>query len=173
MPGGVPCGLPGTTAHVGSTSLLAARASQLRDHWTVWRPEWTAERTCLYWYLTFTEGQLNQVKDEETRDVVARTDWLDPVPPAWSHVTVCDVGFAEDLHQADVEAVTSQVADALTGEEKLRLDLGPIEAFASASSSRPLPSVGCGRCVTASVVPPPRPWGTGTPMCTGGCSGRT
>jgi 2'-5' RNA ligase len=117
---------------VGSTSLLAARASRLRDHWAVWRPEWTAERTCLYWYLTFTEDQLSQVVDEQTRAVVDGTDWLDPVPGAWSHVTVCDVGFAEDLDQADVEAVTSAVADAMTGEERLRLTLGPVEAFASA-----------------------------------------
>jgi len=117
---------------VSSTSLLAARASRLRDHWAVWRPEWTAERTCLYWYLTFTEDQLAQVVDEQTRAVVDRTDWLDPVPAPWNHVTVCDVGFADDLEQHDVEAVTSAVAHAMTGEERLRLDLGPMEAFASA-----------------------------------------
>jgi hypothetical protein len=41
-------------------------ASDMRDHW-LWRPEWTAERTCLYWYLTFPEHEVAAVLGDALR----------------------------------------------------------------------------------------------------------
>ncbi|HET9829969.1 MAG TPA: 2'-5' RNA ligase family protein [Nocardioidaceae bacterium] len=116
---------------MGSTSILAATAEELRDHW-VWRPEWTTRRTCLYWYLTFGEDQITHAVGEETLRRVRGVGWLDAVPPAWCHVTVADVGFADELEPTDVERVTEAVADAVAGQDRLRLILGPAQTFPSA-----------------------------------------
>jgi 2'-5' RNA ligase len=122
---------PGIPPLVGSTSLFAATRSELRDHW-VWRPEWTAEKTCLYWYLTFREDQLVSALGHDVLRAAAGTSWLDDVPPEWCHVTVTDVGFTDELASRDVDRVTEAVADAVTEEDRLRLTLGPVQAFASA-----------------------------------------
>lgn len=111
--------------------MFAATSAELRDHW-VWRPEWTVERTCLYWYHTFRRGQLVDALGKDLLRCVARTDWLDAVPPEWCHVTVSDVGFTDELSRSDVERVTSAVADAVAVEDHIRLTLGPVQTFASA-----------------------------------------
>jgi 2'-5' RNA ligase len=116
---------------VGSTSLLAATRSELVDH-SGWRPEWTADRTCFYWYLTFRGDQLVTALGEEVLQAAAGAGWLDAVPPQWSHVTVTDVGFTDDLSGSDIDRVTEAVADEVAGEEPLRLVLGPVQSFASA-----------------------------------------
>jgi 2'-5' RNA ligase len=116
---------------VGSTSLLAATRSELVDH-SAWRPEWTADRTCFYWYLTFPGDRLVTALGDEVLQAVAGAGWLDAVPPQWSHVTVSDVGFTDELSDSDVDGVTQAVADAVADEEPLRLVLGPVQSFASA-----------------------------------------
>jgi 2'-5' RNA ligase len=116
---------------VGSTSLLAATRSELVDH-SAWRPEWTSDRTCFYWYLTFRGDQLVSALGEEVLQAAAGTGWLDAVPPQWSHVTVADIGFADELSDSDVDRVTQAVADTVAGEDPLRLVLGPAQSFASA-----------------------------------------
>jgi 2'-5' RNA ligase len=104
---------------VASTSSLAATSTELRDHW-VWRPEWTPERTCLYWYLTFGEGQVAAALGDDLLRAVRRAEWLDAVPHRWCHVTVADIGFADELSRADVDRVTAAVARAVSGEDRLR-----------------------------------------------------
>ena len=109
----------------------APSAVGLRDHW-VWRPEWTPERTCLYWYLTFREDEIADAVGDAVLQTVRRTSWLDAVPTRWCHVTVADVGFTDELTPSDVERVTAAVAEALDGEEHLQLTLGPMLTYASA-----------------------------------------
>jgi 2'-5' RNA ligase len=116
---------------VASTSSLAATSTELRDHW-VWRPEWTPERTCLYWYLTFGEDQVAAALGHDLLGAVRRAEWLDAVPHRWCHVTVADIGFADELSRADVDHVTAAVARAVSGEDRLRLTLGPVQTFPSA-----------------------------------------
>jgi 2'-5' RNA ligase len=116
---------------MGSTSLLAATSAELRDHWA-WRPEWTPERTCLYWYLAFRQDEIARAVGDEVLEAVGRVPWLDPVPPEWCHVTLADVGFVDELEQADVAAVSTAAAEAVGGEDRLRLTLGPVQTFASA-----------------------------------------
>jgi 2'-5' RNA ligase len=116
---------------VGTTSLLATTTSDLRDHWETWRPEWTPERTCLYWYVTFRDDELLQALGSEMMQA-ARADWLDAVPPQWCHVTVADVGFTDELEASDAELVTGAVAEAFAGQERVQLTLGPAQAGRSA-----------------------------------------
>ena len=103
----------------------------MRDHW-VWRPDWTPERTCLYWYLTFRKDEIVDAVGDRVLETVRRTDWLDAVPPEWAHVTVADVGFTDVLRPSDDERVAAAVADAVAGEDRLRLTLGPVLTFSSA-----------------------------------------
>jgi 2'-5' RNA ligase len=121
----------GKEAHVGSTSLIAPTAAELHDHW-LWRPEWTPDRTCLYWYLTFDPDEIARAVGDAALESAHRTSWLDAVPPQWCHVTVADVGFTDELEQSDVEDVTAAVAEAVSGEEGLRLTLGPVQTYRSA-----------------------------------------
>jgi len=103
----------------------------MHNHW-VWRPEWTPERTCLYWYLTFPEEQITEAIGPAALRLARRTGWLDAVPARWCHATVADVGFTDELDRSDVEQVTAAVAEALAGENHLRLNLGPVLAFRTA-----------------------------------------
>ena len=128
---GVKAPASGHRTDVPSTSTLTATATEPRDHW-VWRPEWTPDRTCLYWYLTFPEGEVTRVVDGAVAQAIDSATWLDPVPARWHHVTVADVGFDDELRPSDVERVAAAVTDAVHGEDRLRLDLGPIRNFASA-----------------------------------------
>jgi 2'-5' RNA ligase len=104
----------------------------LDDHWQVWRPEWTPERPCLYWYLTFSPDQLVPAIGADLLRAVGRSGWLDAVPAEWCHVTVAEVGFTDELGAGDAEAVTSAVAGAARGEDPVRLEVGPVQALRSA-----------------------------------------
>ncbi len=116
---------------MGSTSLFSPTRSELTEHW-LWRPEWTAERTCLYWYLTYRGDQLVAALGDEVLEAAADVSWLDAVPPEWCHVTVADVGFTDELSPSDVDRVTEAVADEVAHEDRLRLTIGPVQAFATA-----------------------------------------
>jgi 2'-5' RNA ligase len=115
---------------VPSVPTAAEPVPELHDHW-VWRPEWTPERTCWYWYVTFRDGQLADALGEATLASV-RADWLDAVPLEWCHVTFSDVGFTDELGPGDAARVTEAVSEALAGQPPLRLTLGPVQALRSA-----------------------------------------
>ncbi len=116
---------------MGSSALPTPVAAGFCDHWT-WRPEWTPERTCLYWYLTFSEDDISAIIGQDVVQLLRDVKWLTAVPPRWCHVTVTDVGFVDDLQPGDVGAVTAAVADAVAGEDRLRLTLGPLHTLGSA-----------------------------------------
>ena len=116
---------------MGSTSSTAATRTRLQDHWR-WRPEWTPERTCLYWYLTFPPREVVDAVGREVLDRVVRTGWLDEVPPRWCHVTMTDVGFTDQIGASDVDAVRDAVAGAVADEGRLPLRLGPVRTYSSA-----------------------------------------
>ena len=109
----------------------ATTAQEMRDHW-VWRPEWTPERTCLYWYLTFQAHDIAAAVGEPALEEVRRASWLDAIPPRWCHVTLTDIGFADELKASDVRRVRRAVADSVAGEHRLPLLLGPVQAYRSA-----------------------------------------
>jgi len=109
----------------------ATTAQEMRDHW-VWRPEWTPERTCLYWYLTFQENEIAAAVGEPALEQVRGAPWLDAIPPRWCHVTLTDIGFADELGLSAVRSVHDAVARSVSGEHRLPLALGPVQAHRSA-----------------------------------------
>jgi 2'-5' RNA ligase len=106
-------------------------AREMCDHW-VWRPEWTPDRTCLYWYLTFPGDEITSAVGERALEEIRRTTWLDAIPPRWCHVTLTDIGFADELEVAEVRRVRDAVARSVSGQHRLPLMLGPAQAFRSA-----------------------------------------
>ncbi|WP_435743209.1 2'-5' RNA ligase family protein [Nocardioides sp. SYSU DS0663] len=111
----------------GSASRLFSGADHGR-----WRPEWTPERPCLYWYLTFDVADVHRFRPPALVEALARRPWLDVVPPRWWHMTLCDVGFAEAVGDAAVDAVVASVGDLVRPSEPLNLELGPAVALRSA-----------------------------------------
>lgn len=116
---------------MSSSATSAPTHADLGDHWT-WRPDWTPERTCFYWYLTFCEDAISAIIGKDVWQLVRDVSWLDAVPPRWCHLTLTDVGFTDVLQTFEVEAVTSAVADAVAAEDPLQVTLGPINTMSSA-----------------------------------------
>lgn len=129
-----------TMTHPGTP--LWPDPGDLDDHWR-WRPEWAVDRPCWYWYLTFDAPAIARAVGAPLLSAVEAVPWLDPVPPAWMHLTLCDVGFADELDPQVVHdvvaAVEPQVAERLPMELSLRrvaamhgavvLPAGPLEAL--------------------------------------------
>lgn len=109
----------------------ATAPQDMRDHW-LWRPEWTPERTCLYWYLTFQEHEIASAVGEPALEEVRRAPWLDAIPPRWCHVTLTDIGFADELADSEVRRVHDAVARSVSREERIPLALGPVQTDRSA-----------------------------------------
>ena len=111
-----------------------AAAEDLADHWT-WRPDWTTERACLLWYLTFTE----QPQHAELRaltaavlDGLADEPALDPVPLPWLHLTLDDVGFEDALEPGRVTDVVAAVFARIGDLLPPKVVLGPVTTMEDA-----------------------------------------
>lgn len=120
------------------SALGGAGGPKLTRHWQ-WRPEWAQDRACLYWYLVVDDDRLAEAWDRLVA-TLRRAPWLDVVPPRWWHVTLCDVGFADELDRVTVAAVAEAVTDVVTrgphGTGPLRLGCGRTELFATAVTVR-------------------------------------
>jgi 2'-5' RNA ligase len=116
-----------STAH----ETLAAPHEELRDHWQ-WRPEWAIDRPCLLWYLTFENQPRLWQLAEELQGPVRNARTVDPVPPAWLHLTLEDVAFVDELAPGQVDEIVALAASAIAGWSAPALTLGPVLAMGSA-----------------------------------------
>lgn len=97
---------------------------RLHDHWE-WRPEWTADRPRLMWYLTFE-------RKPEVGEALAgsqaglRTSGADVIPARWLHLTLGDVGFASEVDAHQARRVVAAVAHALREQPPIPMVLGPV-----------------------------------------------
>jgi 2'-5' RNA ligase len=57
---------------------------------------------------------------------------VDPVPARWLHLTLCDIGFLDDIDTDRLERLTDAVSAAMRAQPRLRLTLGPVLAFQDA-----------------------------------------
>lgn len=99
------------------------------DHWG-WRPEWTAERACTFWYLTVPHAVTDPALDGYLRRL-GRTPWVDVVPPRWWHLTLTEIGYADDLDDPLLDQVAQEVRRA-TATGPLTIELGPLVRFRTA-----------------------------------------
>ncbi len=100
-------------------------------HWN-WRPEWTAVRTGVWWYLTFESApEVTQIADR-LRPYLARFPALDVVPSQWLHSTVCEVGYLEELSPEAIKEVLDSAQSVVASVHTVDLCLGPLDAFPGA-----------------------------------------
>lgn len=104
---------------------------EVQDHWR-WRPEWEPERACLYWYLTFDKDELARTLDPQGLAAVRRAEWLDAVPVRWMHITLCDLGFADELDPSAVREALDAGRAAVVETGHLELSFGAARATNSA-----------------------------------------
>lgn len=129
-----------TTARSSTTALLDRPEPRFHDHWVRWRPDWACERPCFYWYLTFDTSDTSDTSDvaglhHHWRDLLAPlgdAGWLDLSPPRWWHVTLCDVGFGDEVGTGTVTAVAQAVREALADHPPVELTLGPLSPLGTA-----------------------------------------
>jgi len=105
-------------------------AERLSNHWT-WRPDWSCDRPCLWWYLTFRGAPQLRRAAEQLQGPLARAG-LDVIPSLWLHLTLCEVGFADGVDDARSDAVVAEARRRLAGHRPLSLTLGPVETLPGA-----------------------------------------
>lgn len=101
------------------------RVEAVRRHWAHWRPEWRHDRPCWYWYLTFDPDAVVGALGQDVLQAVQAVRWLDSVPLQWTHMTLCDLGFLDQVPVPVVERAIREVDARLAAVEVPELDLGP------------------------------------------------
>src|SRR4051812_22741294 len=112
-----------TTAHKGG--------EWLENHWS-WRPEWGVDRPCLMWYLSFENQPPLWHHVERIGERLAEVPAVDPVPTAWLHLTLHDVGFVDETPPNRVDDLVELARSATDGWCAPTLRLGPVAAMRSA-----------------------------------------
>lgn len=107
-----------------------------------WRTDWTTERPCLYWYLTFQDQPALRSLVDEVADDLRRVPSIDVVPPAWLHLTLLEVGFAEQVSPQAIDDLLAATRAALEP-RPLAVELGPLTTMTDAVvlTVRPTPQV--------------------------------
>jgi 2'-5' RNA ligase len=100
-------------------------AATLHDHWQ-WRPEWACDRACVLWYVTFESQPELSCQASLAHERLRRLPLVDVVPLPWLHLTVDDVGFADELSPRELEDVVAAARAAVAGWVAPPLSLGPI-----------------------------------------------
>lgn len=76
----------------------------MADHWW-WRPGWQLGSRFLTWHLTFEDAPEVHRIAADYRRILADLPGLDLVPDPWLHLTMQGLGFAQDVPDADVDAI--------------------------------------------------------------------
>lgn len=104
------------------------RSDSLSHHWD-WRPEWHHDRPCLYWYLTFHTGAVAAAIGGEVLKALHAVPWLDPIPLEWAHVTLCDLGFVDEVPDGAVDCAFQELRRSLPELDLPELTLGPLTSM--------------------------------------------
>lgn len=107
------------------------RSDTLDHHWG-WRPEWTEDRPCLYWYLSFDSADVARAISSPLLTTIRDTSWLEPIPLRWMHLTVCEVGFVDEMADGQVDEVVRGLTRRLPSLDVPALTLGPPVGMESA-----------------------------------------
>ncbi|CUR54986.1 hypothetical protein NOCA2220177 [metagenome] len=102
--------------------------SRLVEH-RQWRPDWTTERPCLYWYLTFENQPAFWSDCHELTSVLEAIESVDVIPHEWLHLTLLEVGFVDEVDADRIAAVVAAAGAALAGCPTVQLELGPVSTM--------------------------------------------
>jgi 2'-5' RNA ligase len=120
-----------TSAREARATPLYQSRTELTDHWQ-WRPEWTVDRPCLLWYLTFENQPRLWQMAERLHGRLDGVRTVDPVPSPWLHLTVEDVAFVDEVAPRRIDDLVEAAASAIVGWAAPPLILGPVALFGTA-----------------------------------------
>jgi hypothetical protein len=101
--------------------------TQVRFHWW-WRPGWEPGRRFYTFHFTFAGQPGVQEMAAQARERLAGMDGLDLVPGQWLHLTTQGIGFADEVSDADLTAITSAAGPRLAAVQPAALTIGPPQA---------------------------------------------
>ncbi len=118
---------------------------RMRDHWW-WRPGWHVGRRAYTFHITFDDdsavdgiADLRRLTSEYQR-ALAMLPGLDMVPLRWLHLTMQNVGFTDQVSEADAQAVLAAARDRCSELAPFGLGLGQAEVRGEAVALRPFPA---------------------------------
>jgi 2'-5' RNA ligase len=101
----------------------AGDSARLTDHW--WpRPGWHPGRVMTTWHLTFEGAPALAAHAATYQRALAPLPGLHPVPARWLHLSVQEVGWADELDDERQRALTAAVTAALAPLPPLDLAFG-------------------------------------------------
>jgi 2'-5' RNA ligase len=77
------------------------------------------------WHVTFADVPVVQQLAAVVQARLAGLDGVDPVPGRWLHLTTQDVGFTDEVSDADLAAITAAARGRLTALEPIPVTIGP------------------------------------------------
>jgi 2'-5' RNA ligase len=106
-------------------------AGRLAEHWR-WRPDWRQDRACLWWYLTLEDPHAVRGLVRRVQHLLGRAPQLDLIPFPWLHLTLLEVGFADEVPSATVDRVLDKTQAALEDFPSFDIELGPVRSMRGA-----------------------------------------
>lgn len=106
-------------------------ATRLAEHWR-WRPDWHQDRPCLWWYLTFEDDPEVRNLARRAQTLLAEAPQLDLIPSPWLHLTLVEVGYADEVSAKTVDRVVGAAQEALDDLPSFDVDLGPVRSMPGA-----------------------------------------
>ena len=106
-------------------------AGRHAEHWR-WRPDWRHDRACLWWYLTFEDAPAVRGLAQRVQGLLGRAPQLDLIPFPWLHLTLLEVGFADEVPAATVDRVVEASRAELDDFASFDVDLGPVRPMPGA-----------------------------------------
>ena len=100
--------------------------SDVRYHWW-WRPGQRVGRRFYTVHATFAAAAEVQQMAAEARDRLSGIPYLDLIPGRWLHLTMQGIGFADEVSDGDLEAITAAAAARLAIVAPVTITLGPPE----------------------------------------------
>lgn len=86
--------------------------TRVRNHWW-WRPGWEPGRRFYTFHFTFEGQPAVQRLAATARERLADSAALDPVPDKWLHLTTQGIGFADEVTDSDLIAISTAALDRL------------------------------------------------------------
>lgn len=103
----------------------------LTDHWS-WRPDWTPERRNLWWYARFAADTGVQRLARVIQGAISPDAPIDPIPGPWLHLSLAEVGYAEDVPPPEAHECARSARRRLAGTGPMTLTVGPVSAMPGA-----------------------------------------
>jgi 2'-5' RNA ligase len=100
--------------------------SDVGNHWW-WRPGQRVGRRFYAVHVTFAATAEVQEMAAQARDRLAGIQYLDLIPGRWLHLTMQGIGFADEVSDGDLKAITAAAAARLARVPPVTIALRPPE----------------------------------------------